>query len=80
MFQKEFNFRKEYLKLFSKYDISSVIITKNDYEYLFPSIYKFITGVLHAGFPADRIKLIYPKSMNLKAQIDISAVSTIEII
>lgn len=80
MFQKEFNFRKEYLKLFSKYDIGSVILTKNDYEYLFPNIYKFITGALHAGFPEERLKLIYPKSMNLKAKLDISESNIIEII
>ena len=80
VFQKEFNFRKEYLRLFSKYDINSLTITKNDYEYLFPNIYKFITGILYAGFPEKRIKLIYPKSMNLKAKLDISESNIIEII
>lgn len=80
IFQKEFNFRKEYFRLFSKYDVNSVTITKNDYKHLFPNIYKYITGVLHAGFPEDRIKLIYPKSMNLKAKLDISESNIIEII
>ncbi len=80
VFQKEFNFRKEYLKLFSKYSIDTIIFSKNDYEHLFPNIYQFIIGNLYGGFPEDRIKLVYPKTMNLKAKLDISKVESLEII
>lgn len=73
-FQEEFNFKKEYLRLFAKYNISTMTIAKSDYEKLFPNMLKFITGSLHAGFPEDRNKLVYPEPMELKARVDLSGV------
>lgn len=73
-FQEEFNFKKEYLRLFAKHNISTMIIAKCDYEKLFPNMLKFITGNLHAGFPEDRKKLVYPEPMGLKARVDLSSI------
>lgn len=79
-FQEEFNFRKEYLKLFAKYNISTMVVNKYDYEKLFPHVLKFIIGDLHAGFPAVRTKLVYPRPMELKAQVDLSNVELEDLI
>ncbi len=79
-FQEEYNFKKEYMRLFAKYNVETITIYKNDYEKLFPNILKFITGDLHAGFPSERIKLVYPEPMNLKAKVDLSDIKLEELI
>jgi len=79
-FQQEFNFKKEYLNLFAKYNVATFTIGREDYEKLFPNIYKFITGKLQGGFPEDRIKLVYPEVKNLKSEINLSSVDSKEII
>ena len=33
---------------------------------------KFIEGEVDAGFPENRLKLVYPEPMKLKSEIDIS--------
>lgn len=70
-FQKEYEFRKEYLKLHIRNDKESFIMPLREYERLFPLFTKFIKGELSAGFPPNRIKLVLPKPMNLKAKLDI---------
>mgnify|MGYP001557899287 CR=1 FL=1 len=72
IFQQEFDFRKEYLKLFAKNHVPSMMITNEEYERLFPHFLKFITGHLLGGFPEDRIKLVYPEPMDMKASINLS--------
>ncbi len=79
-FQQEFDFKKEYLRLFSKYNVPTVTITKDDYDRLFPNLLKFITGNLDGGFPKDRSKLVYPSPMGLKAEINLSDVKVKDII
>jgi len=71
-FEEEFGFRKDYLKLFAKHNIQSLTLDLTDYEHKFPNILKFIDGTLHGGYPKDRIKLVFPEPMHLKAEVDLS--------
>lgn len=80
VFQEEFDFRKEYLRLFAKNNVPTVILTRADYEQLFPHMLQFINGNLDGGFPKDRIKLVYPSPMQLKAEVDLSVVPLTDII
>lgn len=79
-FQEEFDFRKNYLRLFAKNNIKTLILNKSEYEHLFPNMLQFIEGKIKAGFPKDRLKLVYPGPMNLKAEIDIAKVELKNII
>lgn len=69
--QEEYDFKKDYLRLFAKYNVEKFLIERKQYEELFPTFYKFITGNLKGGFPPNRHKLVYPGPMKLKAEIDI---------
>lgn len=80
IFQNEFDFRKNYLKLFAKNDVKTLIIKKSEYERLFPNVLKFIEGKLDAGFPVNRLKLVYPGPMELKAEVDLSNIKLKDII
>jgi hypothetical protein len=70
-FQKEYQFRKEFLKLHIRNNVDSFILSIREYERLFPLYAKFERGEIFAGFPPDRIKLVLPRPMNLKAKLDI---------
>lgn len=72
IFQDEYDFRKDYQKLFAKYKIDSFSISREKHEKLFPNFLKFITGQMDCGFPDERIKVVLPKPANLKNKIDIS--------
>ncbi len=80
VFQDEFDFRKNYLKLFAQNNVKTIIVSKMEYEKLFPNMLKFIEKGIEAGFPENRLKLVYPGPMGLKAEIDISQVELKDII
>lgn len=70
-FQKEFDFRKEFLKLHIRNDKETFMLSDYEYTRLFPLFSRFIKGEIDHGFPQEREKLVFPKSMDLKAVIDI---------
>lgn len=72
IFQEEFDLRKEYLQRYARRGVQRLTLSKEEHEKLFPNFLKFIVGELHAGFPKDRIKLVYPRAMELKAIADCS--------
>ena len=73
IFQKEFDLRKEYLQRHAKENIRQFTLSREEHEKMFPNFLKFIVGKLQAGFPKDRIKLVYPQPMELKAIVDRSS-------
>lgn len=73
IFQKEFDLRKEYLQKYAKENVQQLTLSKEEHEKLFPNFLKFIIGKLHAGFPKKRIKLVYPRKMELKVIVDRSS-------
>lgn len=72
LFQDEFVFRKNYLRMFAHNNVGSFILTKEDHQKLFPNFLKFIQGQVSGGFPKDRLKLVFPEPMDLKAEVDLS--------
>ncbi len=78
--QDEYDFMKKYLRLLQEYECKNFILFASDYKRLFPFYYEFIMGKLKNGFPDRRIKLVFPKSMNLKAKLDISTATTEELL
>ena len=73
IFQDEYDFRKDYQKLFSKYNVDSFSISRDMYEELFPNFLRFITGKMKGGFPEERIKIVLPEPVNLKNKINIAS-------
>jgi len=78
-FQNEFDFRKDYLKLFAKYDVEEILLNTSEYSKLFPLFYQFISGKISAGFPELRHKYVCPETMKTKYILDIEKASMVEL-
>lgn len=72
--QNDYDFRKDFLRLHAKYDKKKVILDAGLYKEMFPLFYKFIIGELKGGFPKNRYKLVFPKPMDLKAEVNLKEI------
>lgn len=69
--QTEFDKKKLLLKELASKSVSHHVLTREHYTKHYPNLLDEMDGVRVGGFNIDRIKFVYPQSMNLKCRVDI---------
>ena len=69
--QTEFDKKKLLLKELASKSVSHHVLTREYYTQHHPNLLDEMDGVRVGGFNVDRVKFVYPQSMNLKCRVDI---------
>lgn len=69
--QTEFDKKKLLLKELASKSVSHHVLTRECYTQHYPNLLDEMDGVRVGGFNVDRVKFVYPQSMNLKCRVDI---------
>ena len=69
--QSEFDKKKLLLKELASKSVSHHVLTREYYTQHYPNLLDEMDGVRVGGFNVDRVKFVYPQSMNLKCRVDI---------
>lgn len=69
--QTEFDKKKLLLKELASKSVSHHVLTREYYTQHYPNLLDEMDGVRVGGFNVDRVKFVYPQSMNLKCRVDI---------
>ncbi len=69
--QTEFDKKKLLLNELASKSVSHHVLTREYYTQHYPNLLDEMDGVRVGGFNVDRVKLVYPQSMNLKCRVDI---------
>ncbi|EKD53600.1 MAG: hypothetical protein ACD_61C00007G0010 [uncultured bacterium] len=78
-YQDEFQIRKNFFRFLGENNINEIKIDRSFFDELCPTYTKFVAGEIGTGFPQARYKLVFPKSMGLKAKIDLDTLSITEL-
>ena len=78
-YQQEFDTRKKFFGFLGENGVTKIKINRDFFDSLCPAYTKFVAGEIDTGFPSKRFKVVLPRSMRLKAHIDLETLSVKEL-